>query len=75
MIASRVLADSAFSECSALQSVTIPDSVTSIGSYAFYGCRALRNVTVGKSVMSIGNEAFKNVHLSKYLRKVLCSME
>ena len=31
----------AFRGCSGLTSVTIPNSVTSIGSYAFYGWRAL----------------------------------
>ncbi len=33
--------ESAFSDCTNLESVTIPDSVTSIGSYAFSGCEGL----------------------------------
>ena len=49
---------SAFQSCSALQSVTIPDSVTSIGSSAFYQCSELQSVTIGDSVMSIGDNAF-----------------
>ena len=40
--------------------VTIPNSVTSIGSYAFYGCSGLTSVTIGSSVKSIGEEAFAN---------------
>ena len=36
----------------------IPDSVTSIGSYAFSGCRGLTSVTIGNSVTSIGSSAF-----------------
>ncbi len=32
----------AFSNCNSLTSVTIPDSVTSIGRYAFYGCDSLQ---------------------------------
>src|SRR3712207_7004392 len=33
--------NSVFSECYSLASITIPDSVTSIGSRAFYDCRSL----------------------------------
>lgn len=35
----------AFSGCSGLTSVTIPSSVTSIGSYAFRDCSGLKNIT------------------------------
>ena len=48
----------AFSGCSGLTSITIPNSVTSIGSYAFYNCSGLTSVTIGNSVTSIGNYAF-----------------
>ena len=41
-----------------LASVTIPNSVTSIGGSAFYGCSGLTSVTIPNSVTSIGNEAF-----------------
>ena len=36
----------------------IPDSVTSIGSYAFYGCTGLTSVAISDSVTSIGSAAF-----------------
>ena len=43
---------------SSLQSVTIPNSVTSIGDNAFDQCKALQNVTIPNSVTSIGDYAF-----------------
>ena len=40
-------------------SVTIPNSVTSIGKKAFYECSGLTSVTIPNSVTSIGNRAFQ----------------
>ena len=48
----------AFRNCSMLTSVTIPDSVTSIGERAFSGCAGLTSVTIPDSVTSIGDSAF-----------------
>ena len=49
---------SAFSGCSGLKSVVIPDSVTSIGGGAFSACRSLTSITIPDNVTSIGNRAF-----------------
>ncbi len=49
---------STFSGCTGLTSVTIPSSVTSIGSSAFEGCTGLTSITIPNSVMSIGGSAF-----------------
>ncbi len=48
----------AFSFCTGLTSITIPNSVTSIGTYAFYGCSGLTSITIPNSVTSIGGWAF-----------------
>ena len=49
---------SAFDGCTSLTSITIPNSVTSIGSYAFRGCASLTSVTIPNSVKSISSQAF-----------------
>ena len=48
----------AFSGCSGLTSVTLPDSVTSIGYGAFRSCSGLTSITIPDSVTSIGEYAF-----------------
>ena len=52
-----MIGDYAFSG-SGLTSVTIPDSVISIGELAFYDCSGLTSVTIPDSVTSIGEYAF-----------------
>ena len=49
-----------FYNCSGLTSVTIPNSVTTIGNLAFYGCSGLTSVTIPNSVTNIGDYAFAN---------------
>ncbi|MBQ3149653.1 MAG: leucine-rich repeat protein [Clostridia bacterium] len=52
------IAASAFSSCKSLASITIPDTVTSIGGCAFYSLNNLTRITIPDSVMCIGNSAF-----------------
>ena len=40
--------------------LVIPDSVTTIGSYAFHNCTGLTSVTIPDSVTTIGNDAFSS---------------
>ena len=50
--------DSAFANCHTLASVTIPDSVISLGDSAFWYCTSLASITISTNVTSIGNNAF-----------------
>jgi len=52
------IAAKAFSDCSVIVNVTIPDSVESIGSRAFYNCESLKNVSIGVGTQSVGDYAF-----------------
>jgi hypothetical protein len=53
------IGESAFSGCTNLTNVNIPDSVTNIGPFAFSGT-SLTNVTIPGSVTNIGNSAFSS---------------
>ena len=48
----------AFSGCSGLTNIEIPNSVTSIGDRAFSGCISLTNIEIPNSVERIGDFAF-----------------
>ena len=50
----------AFQDCLALSSITIGNSVTSIGVSTFSGCTSLTSIIIPNSVTSIGNNAFTN---------------
>lgn len=50
--------DAAFNGSSNLTSVVIPNTVTSLGSYAFGSCSKLTSITIPNSVTSIGGYAF-----------------
>ena len=54
-----IIPDDAFKEQSSLTSITIPDSVTGIGSYAFHMCDNLTSVVIGNGTTTIGSCAFR----------------
>ena len=60
----KCIANSAFCYCNSLTSITIPDSVTSIGDHAFAWCDSLRSITIPNGVTSIGDSAFYGCSLT-----------
>jgi len=54
------IGNSAFSNCSSLTSIDIPDGVTSIEDSAFRNCSSLTSIDIPDGVMNIGHSAFYN---------------
>lgn len=52
------LSNNAFATLGNIVSVTLPETLKSIGSYAFGGCTSLKSIVIPNSVTSIGMEAF-----------------
>ncbi len=52
------IGNAAFSGCTGLTSITIPNSVTEIGYRAFKGCTGLTSIAIPDSVKEIGESAF-----------------
>ena len=48
----------AFEDCTKLESVEIPNSITTIGNTAFEGCTSLKSIVIPSSVKTIGTHAF-----------------
>ncbi len=49
----------AFSNCTSLTSIELPDSLTTIGERAFYDCPSLESIVIPEGVTTIGYEAFR----------------
>ncbi len=57
-IHSNWIQSSAFSGCSKLETLVLPDGLKTIDSGAFYGCKSLKTINIPASVTSIGSGAF-----------------
>ena len=54
--------DCAFTHCSALTALKLPESVKSIGRYAFLGCSSLTSVRLPEGIEAIGDYAFTSLN-------------
>ena len=62
----KFIYDEAFSGCTILTDVNIPNNIVSIGNYAFRECSALTNLSLPNNLVSIGDYAFSNcIRLTK----------
>lgn len=53
------IADWAFTNCSGIDSLTLPNSITNIGEYGFAFCINLESINLGDSVKTMGFRAFQ----------------
>ena len=53
-----VIGNSAFKDCSNVESFVIPEGITMIGNYAFQGCTGLTEISLPQSIEGIGTFAF-----------------
>ena len=54
----RVIGNQSFTRCTALPSLDLPDTVTSLGVQCFFGATSLRDVSIGTGLKSMGESAF-----------------
>ena len=54
------IGERAFSYCTNLESISFPNSLTSIDRYAFQGCTSLEEITFGTGIQSIAVGAFES---------------
>lgn len=54
------IGDMAFANCTGIETIQLPSSITAIGKKAFISCHALKAIEISENVATIGNEAFRN---------------
>ena len=61
------IADEAFSSCSSLCGISLPDSVKTIGEGAFAECALAEKLSLSASLKTIGERAFYNLKKLEYV--------
>ena len=60
------IGDSAFQDCTSITRITIPNSITSVESYAFLNCNSLDTITSEAiTAPTLGSNAFENIPATK----------
>ena len=54
-----VIGKSAFYNCSNIESILLPSSITSLDEKAFYSCRKLKNINITDAITYMGNSVFE----------------
>ena len=49
----------AFADCETLESVVLPDGITTIGNYAFRFCHNLKSVNLPEGIKTLGAQTFR----------------
>ncbi len=69
----KTIGDRNFYDCSALKTLTIPDSVTSIGNSCFTGTPKMTKVTIGSGLKTLHPYAFATRHDNSGIKKFVVS--
>lgn len=57
---STLVAKNCFRGCKGLESISLADSISSVGDFAFYECSSLASINIPTSLVSLGANAFYN---------------
>ena len=58
----------AFYNCMNIESITIGDGVSSLGTKAFYGCTGLADIVLGNGIVTIGDDTFSSCSGLKHIK-------
>ena len=61
-----VINTGALRDCTTLENITIPDSITEISDHAFVGCSSLKSITVPDTVLKFGINVFEDCNALEY---------
>lgn len=62
-----VIARSAFADCTALESINLPDTLHSLQTYAFSNCTSLKSIVIPKNTKLISNSVFDTSSITVYV--------